>query len=213
MPPEVDAKALRMLPTKAGCAAGPRPTLAGMASGSEHPTRDRVVGVLIVVAAISAVVVLAHYVNAAVVTAAVALIIFTGGEFFTRRRTAQQYRWDKIAPTYEGFIQHLRHTGNLSEKEARSPEEQQRAEEIMGEFSDKLLLWGSPEVVKAWVDALRLMEAKPNLQGTGPVLAYAQVLLAIRKDLGQSDGSLDARDLLRVVVSDIDKHLSAGTRL
>jgi hypothetical protein len=42
--------------------------------------------------------------NAALVAAVSAIIVFAGGEFFTRRRAAQQYRWDKVADQYEGFI-------------------------------------------------------------------------------------------------------------
>jgi hypothetical protein len=144
--------------------------------------------------------------EAAVVTAAIALIIFAAGEFFTRRRVAQQYRWEKIGPTYDKLIEHMRKDPPMTRRQ------EERTVKLMGEVSDKLLLWGSPGVIKAWVEMLRYLDTDPDPKSTGPVLAYARILLAIRKDLGHGDLTLEARDLLRVVITDIDEHLPPGTR-
>lgn len=143
--------------------------------------------------------------EAAVVTAATAIIVLAAGEFFTRRRTAQQYRWDKIAPDYEAFITMVR-----TATEDRDPEElAEQQKEVIGRFNDHLMLWGSPKVIEAWTGAMRLAQNEPD-DPREMVLAYARVLLAIRKDLGHGDFTLEARDLLRVTITDIDKHLPEG---
>jgi hypothetical protein len=136
---------------------------------------------------------------AAVVTAATAVLVFAAGEFFTRRRSAQQYRWDKVAPIYEEFITLVRRLGKGDEIDT---------EAVMGTISDGLLLWGSASVISAWTASLRLTDTDPPPRDM--VLAYAKVLLAIRKDLGHSDFTLEARDLLRVTITDIDQYLQPG---
>jgi len=135
-----------------------------------------------------------------VIAASGALAIFAGGEFFTRRRVAQQYRWDKIAPTYKDFVSLMR---KLAKKGSESPPD---LLEFMGEFSDLLLLWGSPEVIEAWVGMQRHLE-KGYEDEREIVLDWAGMLLAIRKDLGHGDRKLDKRDLLRITITDIDQHL------
>jgi hypothetical protein len=143
-----------------------------------------------------------------VIAASVALGVFAAGEFFTRRRVAQQYRWDKIAPTYHEFVGLVREVAGQENNEEAPPE----LLEFMGRFSDLLLLWGSPDVIKGWVGMLRNVERGYEDEREA-VLDWARILLAIRKDLGHGDRSLDTRDLLKVVITDIDKYLPPGTKL
>jgi hypothetical protein len=137
--------------------------------------------------------------EATVVTAATAFLVFAGGEYYRRRLAAQQYRWDKIAPQYEAFLRHLRQVtraeGNAREKL------QAKTETLMGEFSDKLVLWGTPPVVKAWVAMMRLPQPAGTLETAE---AYTRMLRAIRKEFGHEDIALDDVDLLRVVIVDAD---------
>lgn len=181
-----------------------------------EPRRERagLVGVTLAVVAVVAVLgIVAAFVwaavkgEAAVVTAGTALIVFAVGEFFSRRRAAQQYRWDRIGPTYEAFVKQVRALGN----DPQNAELRTRAVEFMADFGDMLLLWGAPDVVRAWTASLRLDHEEAGEIAT--TLAHAKVLLAIRKDLGHGDPTLEARDLLRVTINDIDEYLPPGTRV
>jgi hypothetical protein len=147
-----------------------------------------------------------------VIAASAALVVFAGGEFFTRRRVAQQYRWDKIAPTYKEFVSLLRRLAKHSKVGAEGGEAPPDLLDFMGEFSDLLLLWGSPEVIKAWVEMNRHLEAGYE-DDREVIVDWASMLLAIRKDLGHGDRRLDKRDLLKVTITDIDQHLGPGGAL
>ncbi|HXR32043.1 MAG TPA: hypothetical protein VN752_13005, partial [Solirubrobacterales bacterium] len=83
------------------------------------------------------------------IAAVAALAVFAGGEFFTRRRVAQQYRWDKVTPTYKDFVGLMRKMAKLANEGDEPPPD---LLEFMGEFSDLLVLWGSPGIIKAWVE-------------------------------------------------------------
>jgi hypothetical protein len=143
-----------------------------------------------------------------VIAAAVALAVFAAGEVFTRQRVAQQYRWDKIADDYEGFVELVRTMGDtLKENNGELPQE---TLERMGKFSDKLMMWGTPDVIRAWRDVKRA--ADEDLEPAEAMMRFGAVLVAIRKDLGHNR-NLDVRDLLGVTINDIDDHISAGVKL
>lgn len=136
-----------------------------------------------------------------VIAASVAISVFAGGEYFTRQRIAQQYRWDKVADTYAKFLDLIRKIGN----DEAPPD----LGEFMAQFNNNLLLWGSPKVITAWTEINRQTEAGLN-SDTHATMLQRDLLRAIRKDLGQFDKKLDDRDLMRLLVSDIDKHFDSG---
>jgi hypothetical protein len=143
-----------------------------------------------------------------VIAATVAVVVFAAGEVFTRQRVAQQYRWDKIAEDYEGFVEMVRTMGDtLKENNGELPQETLQR---MGKFSDKLMMWGTPDVIRAWRDVKRA--ADEDLEPMEMVLRFGAVLVAIRKDLGHNR-NLDVRDLLGVTINDIDDHIPAGLKL
>jgi len=186
----------------------------------EQPSRARqvaltIVGLLIVGAGAVALwlIVKSLFSNPAVagpvIAASAAVAVFAGGEFFTRRRVAQQYRWDKIAPSYKDFVSLMRKLAKQANKGDEPPPD---LLEFMGEFSDLLLLWGSPDVIKAWVEMHRHLE-KGYEDEREIILDWAAMLLAIRKDLGHGDRKLDKRDLLKITITDIDQYLGPGAKL
>lgn len=140
-----------------------------------------------------------------------ALVVFAAGEWMTRRRIAQQYRWDKIADEYLGFVGLVRRGADLLDD---SDEEKAAANadmlEFFGTFRDKLMLWGSPGVIKAWSGVRRT--DWDAVDPTAAVLIYARMLVAIREDLGHTR-NLDVRDLLGVTINDIDEYLPPGRKL
>jgi hypothetical protein len=144
-----------------------------------------------------------------VIAASVALAVFAGGEFFTRRRVAQQYRWDKVAPTYGEFVGLMRKIAKQTEATGEPPAD---LLEFMGRFTDLLILWGSPEIIKAWVDMHRHLESGYEDERE-VIVDWAKMLLAIRKDLGHGDRKLDTRDLLKITITDVDQHLGPGATL
>ena len=72
--------------------------------------------------------------------------------------------------------------------------------------SFQLLLIGSDDVTKAWNsmwDTVYKAE-RGEIDNKNILLAFGEVLLAIRKGLGNTDTSMNNRDMLRWLVKDID---------
>jgi hypothetical protein len=135
------------------------------------------------------------------IAASAAIAVFAGGEYLTRQRIAQQYRWDKVSDTYAKFLHLVRRLG--------SDDPPDDLEEFMAQFNDDLLLWGSPKVITAWIEMLRATE-RGLVSNAEAMELQRDLIRAIRKDLGQSDRKLDDRDLMHLLIHDIDDHFDAG---
>ncbi|MGH2939320.1 MAG: hypothetical protein ACRDPE_14520 [Solirubrobacterales bacterium] len=135
------------------------------------------------------------------IAASAAIAVLAGGEYFTRQRLAQQYRWDKVSGTYAKFLHLVRRLG--------SDDPPDDLEEFMAQFNDDLLLWGSPKVITAWIEMLRATE-RGFASDAEAMELQRDLIRAIRKDLGQGDRKLDDRDLMHLLVHDIDDHFDAG---
>ncbi|MGE5336170.1 MAG: hypothetical protein ACM3JL_01980 [Nitrososphaerota archaeon] len=151
--------------------------------------------------------------NPTIVTAATALLVLVVGEHRRWQLAAQQDRWGRIAPQYEAFFRLLRAlvAGDAQAKKHA----QEETEAVMGEFGDKLMLWGSARVVKAWVEMRRkAADGAPSVSDA--MSSYGKLLLAIRKEFGHEDLTLEEKDLFRVIFNDeidtlIELDSSSGT--
>ena len=151
--------------------------------------------------------------NATVVTAATALIVLAVGEYRRWQIAAQQDRWGRIAGEYEKFFALIRRQvedGNddpapktkgprrQRDDAARSSED---VEQQMATLADKLMLWGSPRVIKAWVQMRRnASEGQPPLNSL--MEEFGRIVLAMRREFGHSDLRLEERDLFRIMFND-----------
>lgn len=137
--------------------------------------------------------------NATLVTVATALLVLVIGEYRRWQLAAQQERWTRIAPQYEAFLTLLR---DLVAGDARTKQgAQAETEKIMGEFGDKLMLWGSAKVVRAWVEMRRRAASGPP-PASEAMSSYGKLLLAIRQEFGHGDWTLEERDIFRVIFND-----------
>jgi hypothetical protein len=117
-----------------------------------------------------------------------------------RKDAIRQARREQLAPLYEKLTNLVRTIAKVDSEAG-----QRRAEQVLSEFQDKLLIWGPPSLVRAWANAMRTFERDPS--SSEAVMAYAEILLEIRSELGQDDQELDPRDLLRLFITDIDEVL------
>lgn len=134
-----------------------------------------------------------------------------------RREVAALHR-EKLAPMYEQLFVHFRDGISLE-----TPEQQ----DFIYKLQRELLFYGSTPVVVEW---LRWLRSIPNVEDgadesdddDGPtdptvLLRWERVLLAIPRDLGHDNRSLNPGDLLRIYVNDADEHiqpwLAAGNQL
>jgi hypothetical protein len=137
--------------------------------------------------------------NPTLVTAATALLVLVVGEHRRWQLAAQQDRWSRVAPQYEAFLRLLRALVAGDKHTKRRAQEE--TETVMGEFGDKLMLWGSARVVKAWVEMRRnAADGPPSVSDA--MSSYGKLLLAIRKEFGHEDLTLEEKDLFRVIFND-----------
>jgi hypothetical protein len=140
----------------------------------------------------------------ALATAASAIAVVALQQRGQQRDAIREARREQLAPMYEGITTQVRTIGK--ESGPAGPE----LEEFMASLQDKLLIWGPAPVVRAWAHAMRVFESEPEPRDA--MLAYAELLRAVRQELGHDDSTLDTRDLLRLFVNDIDDHLPAPGR-
>jgi hypothetical protein len=161
--------------------------------------------------------------NATLVTGATALIVLVVGEYRRWQIAAQQDRWGRIAGEYERFFELIRRQVQNNDgppdgkRRGKRPanEAQLRSEEAereMATFADKLMLWGSPRVIKAWV-AMRRNAADGPPPVTSQMEDFGRMVLAIRREFGHSDRRLEERDLFRIIFNDEIEVLLARANL
>ena len=81
--------------------------------------------------------------------------------------------------------------------------------EFFANFTKKITLWGSPELLKAWIEVRKVsLEQSGGTATEEMIVVMEEFLLAIRADVGHSNKGLKKRDILRTFINDIDEHMS-----
>lgn len=140
---------------------------------------------------------------------AIVAIITAGATIYAAIRTKSAERIKEIeqelrkqkAPIYEGFSEFL--LGKVLKNEASEDE----MKEFVINFSQKMLVWGGDDVIKAWVD-FRKNIVNEEFQYEGLFL-MENVIFAIRSDMGHSNRGLKQGDLLTLFINDMEKVLES----
>jgi hypothetical protein len=122
-----------------------------------------------------------------------------------RREAAERVQREKMAPYYETVIQMV---STMAENVDEEGQARQEDIEALSALTNNMLLWSSPETIMTWTESMRVTQGDPS--PVEAMLAFSRILRAIRAELGHKDAELDARDLLRVIINDIDDHIPAG---
>ena len=132
-------------------------------------------------------------------TAAAAIVAVVYGRAREQMLELQASHREKMAPIYRQLIQRF-----VKFEESGEAELTEFAQEFMFDLS----VYGPTPVVETWVEWTRQVA---ELEAADPRLLFLweQVFAVIRKDLGHDAGDLRQGDLLRVFVTDVDKHLPA----
>jgi hypothetical protein len=85
------------------------------------------------------------------------------------------------------------------EKKFETPEFQKELEELFFTFTADVIVWGSPAVIRAYT-AFRNTGANPDI-----VLRIDDLMQAMRKDLGNSNWTLNRGDLIKLFITDPEK--------
>ncbi|UER54529.1 hypothetical protein HJG43_08235 [Kineosporiaceae bacterium SCSIO 59966] len=145
--------------------------------------------------------------GATTVLVAVLSVLLT--RFFERRNAREREQQQKRTPVYEEFIAGLLESLGFTKTAEERKEGMDQAEvaRVLGNFTKQAVVWGSDDVIRAWVDyryATMKMNPKDLTQGRQGMRKLEELFLTIRKDLGLSNKSLRDGDLLRLFINDLD---------
>ena len=123
------------------------------------------------------------------------ILLVVVGKIVERRMTVEAEIRKQKKPVYEEFLKTLFDAGFNNYKGELNSEQRK----IFDDFSHKLILWGSPEMIQVWGDWRALSErgSSPSLREQQEIMA--RIFKGIRADIGNSVAGVTGRDLLRLL--------------
>jgi hypothetical protein len=111
---------------------------------------------------------------------------------------------DKKIPVYEDFIQFwFKHL--FAAKSGDNPLTDEETVRFLSNYTQRMMVWGSDEVIAAWVRFRYSSMNAAQSQKPGSVLDdYEKLILAMRRDLGHKNRGFQRGDILRLFVNDLD---------
>jgi len=119
-----------------------------------------------------------------------------------------------MAPVYGGFIATWFKLTEATKDEAavESAEPIDEVVTFLKDFMQKLLLWGSDDLVREFVVFEKSAVSAADSEGAAnpaSLLALERLMLAMRRDLGHKNKGLAEGDLLRTFINDWDAAIAA----
>ncbi|NPA72099.1 MAG: hypothetical protein GXO35_04645 [Gammaproteobacteria bacterium] len=150
---------------------------------------------------------LASAIIAASTTVIVAVLTIVVGRYYERKKEIETQQHARKIEIYEAFLE--KWFGKLfeigqSKSESKDLLSDTEFLQFLAEFTRKLILWGSDDVVKSYSEFRRksLNAAQTSSTSVDILLQFEQLLFAIRKDIGHANQSLKPGDLLTLFLND-----------
>jgi hypothetical protein len=126
------------------------------------------------------------------------LTLVVGKVWEQKLKTREEIRAKKI-PVYEKQIETF-FSVIMSEKISGEKVSERDLMKAFAAFSEKLIVWGSADVIRAWVKF-----RTTKFDGAEGLKMMDDFFLAIRNDLGNDSSKLKNRELLQLFVNDLDE--------
>lgn len=141
---------------------------------------------------------------AGIITAISAIIAIILQKNREQRINIQIEHRNRVAPIYEKFIDDIFNNFFYADKLGRQRLTNQEMIEVMAEFTQKILIWGSNDVINAYNNFRESGNVAPGKPSHAILFHVEDLLLAIRKDLGHPTKGFKKGQLLRLFVNDLD---------
>jgi len=147
----------------------------------------------------------------AIITAAatvlVSILSIVLGKVYESRLLIQKEHREKKIPVYEELIKFMFRI--LMGSKTGDPPAETEMVQFMSGFTQRIMVWGSDEVLAAWVKWRRLLinEAAMKANPMQSMFLYEELIRAIRRDLGHRNSALAKGDILALFINDIDQYL------
>ncbi len=153
------------------------------------------------------VVALESNISIAIITASatvlVSVITVVYGKYLEKKKEIEQQHRIQKTEIYENFMVEMFRVMQLIKTDGGVT--QDKLSEFAEEFSRKLILWGGRNVVKEYVKFKKFGNDPKNKGNTYILILFEKILFSIRKDLGHSNFNLVPKDLLSLIIKDIEK--------
>ncbi|OCA02735.1 hypothetical protein [Akkermansia glycaniphila] len=136
----------------------------------------------------------------ALITGALSIVGIVISKIFESRQVTKRYLYEKKEIPYTDIIQMI-YKLPLYVNEKQVDDEEMIND--MREMSKKISIWGSDAVIKKWHEFIKETHTNSNQS----MFKLEEVILEIRKDLGQRNKKLERGDMLRFFVNDLDAHM------
>lgn len=114
---------------------------------------------------------------------------------------------NKVAPIYEEFIDNIFSKLLFADNLGNERLSQQELVKVVAGFTQKILIWGSNDVINAYNNFRKESNLKSDNPSVNTLFTIEELLLAIRKDLGHPTKGFRRGQLLRLFVNDLDKFM------
>ena len=121
----------------------------------------------------------------------------------SRERRARLFESKREA--YATFFQFFMSVFHRSDTD--DPVDEQEIIGALRDLSTNLLIWGSPNAIKAFNSFARESAERPTVQGYELYSRIENFMRALRTDLGHRDGSLDKFALTKLIVKGDEHHM------
>lgn len=142
---------------------------------------------------------------AAMATIIVSILSITTGKYYERKIIIEKELREEKIPMYEEFIKFLFDL-LLSNKVEGKQMTQDEMIAFFNKFTQKLIIWGSDEVVSQWSNYRRKITQNTTDTKTN-MLELEKLLLAIREDTGHKNKNIHQGELLGLFINDIDNYI------
>lgn len=147
---------------------------------------------------------------AGMVTIIISIISITIGKYYERKMVIEKELRDKKIPMYEEFIEFFLNLF-LAEKTKDKEISEEEMVNFFNKFTQKLMVWGSDQVVGQWSDYRRKVGKNPH-DTTKTMFEFEKLLLVIRKDTGHANKNIKSGDLLGLFINDIDNYIKRNSK-
>ncbi|MGD0032842.1 hypothetical protein SLT67_15880 [Paenibacillus illinoisensis] len=141
---------------------------------------------------------------AASATIVVSVLSIVIAKYYEKKRAIELELRSKKIPIYEEFVEFLFKL-LMNKKLEGNPMTEQEMLRFMSGFTQKLLIWGSDDVVLQWSKYRNMFVNEENPDTMKTMLQMEQLLIAIRKDTGHKNKEHKRGDILKLFINDVDR--------
>lgn len=86
--------------------------------------------------------------------------------------------------------------------------------QFLMDFTQRIMVWGSDDVLLAWVKFRRqtIQSGAGNGKPLDAIFIFEDIVKAMRRDLGHRNSGVERGDILALFVNDIEQHLPTRRR-